>query len=99
MNAQEVLASVYRSKPVRTFAQTLAALVSVAVAAGQGVESIAWQNVLSVSLLAAAYSLLQSVADGGPLVTAPTPHVGPATSTPDAVAGESAGHDDEHREE
>ena len=84
MNARAVLTAVYRSKPVRTFAQTLAALVSVAVAAGQGVESIAWHNVLSVALLAAAYSLLQAVADGAPLSS----HQGqPAAGEPAPVAG------------
>ena len=88
MNARAVLTAVYRSKPVRTFAQTLAALVSVAVAAGQGVESIAWDNVLSVALLAAAYSLLQSVADGAPLSSHQgQPRVAPATDDPPPVAG------------
>ena len=88
MNAREVLTAVYRSKPVRTFAQTLAALVSVAVAAGQGVESIAWHNVLSVALLAAAYSLLQSVADGTPLSSRQgQPRAGSATGEPAPVAG------------
>ena len=88
MNARAVLTAVYRSKPVRTFAQTLAALVSVAVAAGQGVESIEWYNVLSVALLAAAYSLLQAVADGAPLSSRQgQPRVAPATGEPAPVAG------------
>ena len=96
MNAREVLTAVYQSKPVRTFAQTLAALVSVAVAAGQGVESIEWRNVLSVALLAAAYSLLQSVADGTPLSSHQgQPRVGPATDEPDPVAGEQDADADE----
>ena len=99
MNAREVLTAVYRSKPVRTFAQTLAALVSVAVAAGQGVESIAWHNVLSVALLAAAYSLLQAVADGAPLSSQGQPRVGPATGEPDPVAdGQDTDADTDERE-
>ena len=100
MNARAILTAVYRSKPVRTFAQTLAALVSVAVAAGQGVESIAWHNVLSVALLAAAYSLLQSVADGTPLSSHQgQPRVGPATGEPAPVAdGQDADADTDERE-
>ena len=88
MNARAVLTAVYRSRPLRTFAQTLAALVSVAVAAGQGVEAIEWRNVLSVALLAAAYSLLQAVADGAPLSSHQgQPRVAPATGEPAPVAG------------
>lgn len=88
MNARAVLMAVYRSRPVRTFAQTLAALVSVAVAAGQGVEAIEWRNVLSVALLAACYSLLQAVADGAPLSSHQgQPRVAPATGEPAPVAG------------
>lgn len=100
MNARAVLTAVYRSKPVRTFAQTLAALVSVAVAAGQGVESIVWQNVLSVALLAAAYSLLQSVADGAPLSSHQgQPRVASATGEPAPVAdGQNIAADTDERE-
>lgn len=99
MTAREVLTSVYRSKPVRTFAQTLAALVSVAVAAGQGVEAIEWQNVLSVALLAAAYSLLQSVADGAPLSDRQgLPRVASATDELAPVAdGQSTDDDTDER--
>ena len=60
------LARAYRSRPVRTFAQTLAALISAAVASGQGVDAIHWHNVISVSLLAAAYSALLIAAEGAP---------------------------------
>ena len=67
----------YRSRPVRTFAQTLAALISAAVASGQGVGAVDWHNVISVSLLAAAYSALLIAAEGGP----PAP---PAPPGPDA---------------
>lgn len=100
MNARAVLTAVYRSKPVRTFAQTLAALVSVAVAAGQGVESIAWHNVLSVALLAAAYSLLQAVADGAPLSShRGPPRVASATGEPAPVAdGQNTDGDTAERE-
>ena len=100
MNAREALTAVYRSKPVRTFAQTLAALVSVAVAAGQGVESIAWHNVLSVALLAAAYSLLQAVADGTPLSSRQgQPRVASATGEPAPVAdGQDTDADTDERE-
>ena len=62
------LARAYRSRPVRTFAQTLAALISAAVASGQGVDAVDWHNVVSVSLLAAAYSALLIAAEGGPPV-------------------------------
>ena len=100
MNARAVLTAVYRSKPVRTFAQTLAALVSVAVAAGQGVESIEWHNVLSVALLASAYSLLQAVADGAPLSShRGQPRVAPATGEPAPVAdGQNTDGDTAERE-
>lgn len=57
------LVRVYRSRPVRTFAQTLAALISAAVASGQGVDAVNWHNAVSVSLLAAAYSALLLVAE------------------------------------
>ena len=60
------LVRAYRSRPVRTFAQTLAALISAAVASGQGVDAIAWRDVVSVSLLAAAYSALLIAAEGVP---------------------------------
>ena len=100
MNARAVLTAVYLSRPVRTFAQTLAALVSVAVAAGQGVESIEWHNVLSVALLAAAYSLLQSVADGAPLSSHQgQPRVASATGEPAPVAdGQDTDADTDERE-
>ena len=100
MNARAVLTAVYRSKPARTFAQTLAALVSVAVAAGQGVESIEWRNVLSVALLAGAYSLLQAVADGAPLSSHQVPpRVAPATGDPAPVAdGQDTDADTDERE-
>lgn len=72
MNAAPVLAAlsfIYRSKPVRTFAQVLAALIGVAVSAGEGVDAINWTNVLSVSTLAAMLALLQAVADGSSLTS------------------------------
>lgn len=48
-------------RALSTFAQTLIAVVSVAVAAGQGLEDVAWLSVLSACALAAILSLAKSV--------------------------------------
>src|SRR4051812_38744506 len=49
-------------RAVKTFAQTLAALLA---ASGAGVLTVAWTSALSVALTAAVVSVLSSVASGG----------------------------------
>ena len=85
---RDVLHSVYRSKPVRTFAQTLSALLSVAVVGGASLDEIKWVSVLSTAALAGLYALVQAIADGSPLVGPPTPPSPPQ----DETGGEDAAH-------
>lgn len=79
----EALKAAYRSKPVRTFAQTLAGLLTAAVLAGHGFDAISWPTALSAAGLAAVFSFLQAVADGTPLVGDPTPAPGQLPDRPD----------------
>lgn len=74
---RQLALAVYRSKPVRTFAQTLGALLTVAVAGGLGVHQIDWRTILSASALAGIYAFVQATADGSSLSTHKAPRSDP----------------------
>lgn len=58
-------------RAIKTFAQTLAALLSTVVASGQGIESVNWIQALSIAGLAMVFSLLTSL--GSAAVNGETP--------------------------
>lgn len=93
----EALRLAYRSRPVRTAAQTLVAWLSYAVTMGRGFESIRWDAALSVSALAGLYTLMQCIADGSSLMADPKPLTPPPNA--DGADPTPGGPDDEGVEE